>query len=141
MFSWIKSVMPVKVKNRFAQHELQCKCKHPECNKNATLTRRQLKLLNNIRHELCEPMIVNSAVRCQQHNTDIGSFPNSFHTTGQATDIHCPSPEYMERVKELAIKHGAKGIGEYPSRNFLHIDSGQRYDNGRKRKTLATWTK
>ena len=48
---------------------------------------------------------------------------NSFHVKGQAIDIRLPGL-YLSRLKKLAVKMNAGGVGYYPRSNFIHLDIG-----------------
>ena len=83
-----------------------------------------------IRKRLGVPLIVNSGLRCEQHNANVGGVKNSQHVLGTACDLGTPagiSPEEMARVAEEVIGN-AGGIGIYSW--GIHIDS---------RTTKARW--
>jgi len=47
----------------------------------------------------------------------------SYHLTGQAIDFNIPSAK-LRKVRRAALKLGYGGVGYYPRRHFVHIDSG-----------------
>jgi uncharacterized protein YcbK (DUF882 family) len=57
-----------------------------------------------------------------------GTSPTSQHTLGRAADIRIPGVSIAE-LKKVAIKLGARGVGLYPEKGFVHIDvrDKQRY--------------
>lgn len=79
-----------------------------------------LKKLDNIRHALGRPMIVNSGYRTEAHNTAVGGVPGSSHRKGLAADIHCPDDSYRFKLVVLALQNGISRIGIY--RTFIHLD-------------------
>lgn len=58
----------------------------------------------------------------------IGTSETSQHTLGRAADIRIPGVTIQE-LKKVAIKLGARGVGLYPEKGFVHIDvrDKQRY--------------
>lgn len=69
---------------------------------------RTAEKLDLVRELLNKPIIVNSAFRCLELNTKIGSKPSSQHTKGQAVDFICPgygSPrKVIEAIKQSNIE-------------------------------------
>lgn len=57
-----------------------------------------------------------------------GTSPTSQHTLGRAADIRVPGVSIGE-LKKVAIKLGARGVGIYPEKGFVHVDvrEKQRY--------------
>ena len=75
---------------------------------------------------------VKSGFRDPERNARAGGAKYSKHLDGSAVDLDISgySDEQKAAVLDAAIKHGAKGIGVYPSGNSLHIDT---------RETPTTW--
>lgn len=48
---------------------------------------------------------------------------NSFHIKGQAADIRVPGTS-TKHVREVAVSLKAGGVGYYPRRSFVHVDTG-----------------
>ena len=92
---------------------------------------RLLDMLEKTRRELGAPMIVNSGFRSRLHNTLIGGALRSYHVRGMAADIRATRIR-PEMLISIAQKHGARGIGRYPTRGFVHLDV---------RAHAAEWTK
>lgn len=87
-----------------------------------------LKSLNVIRENIEEPIYINHAglkyrgYRSPDENAILeGSADFSRHVQGIAFDCTITS-EAWERLALAAILAGAKGIGYYPEKNFMHID-------------------
>lgn len=57
-----------------------------------------------------------------------GTSETSQHTLGRAADIRIPGVTIQE-LKKVAIKLGARGVGLYPEKGFVHVDvrDKQRY--------------
>lgn len=114
----------------FRREEFRCKC-GKYCNgfpvePDATMVR----YADAIRERLGVPLNVNSGIRCEQHNANVGGVKNSQHVLGTACDLGAPSgisPEKMASVAEEVIGNTG-GIGIYSW--GIHIDS---------RKTKARW--
>lgn len=52
-----------------------------------------------------------------------GVAKHSYHTLGQAMDLHIDGIA-LSNVRKAALSMGAGGVGYYPSSNFVHIDTG-----------------
>ena len=88
----------VKLTKHLSLSEYHCKCtSNSDCTKTFVLCRtvRSFGLVRNI---FSEPIIINSAFRCQRHNTDVGGSKNSYHKIGAAMDLR-PVGDF--RVEEL----------------------------------------
>ena len=48
----------------------------------------------------------------------------SYHLTGQAIDFHIPGAR-LGKVRRAALRLGYGGVGYYPRKHFIHIDSGR----------------
>jgi uncharacterized protein YcbK (DUF882 family) len=55
----------------------------------------------------------------------IGTKKTSQHALGRAADIRIPGVG-IEELKRVAIKLGARGIGLYPEKGFVHVDVRQK---------------
>jgi uncharacterized protein YcbK (DUF882 family) len=88
-----------------------------------------IKLVGRIQRRIGDrPVVITSAYRTQATNAALrGSATNSFHMRGQALDLHTPGVT-TRRLRGLARAEGAGGVGWYPSRGFVHIDTGPRRD-------------
>lgn len=80
-----------------------------------------LKLLQELRNAVGEPLIINSAYRNPEYNKKIGGSPNSQHMLGKAVDISVHNLDLTpEELAEKAKEIGFDGIGIY--NNFVHVD-------------------
>lgn len=94
--------------------------------------------LEAIRFRFDLPIYVTSGFRTTKSNELVGGATESFHTLGMAYDfsIHeIDMKEVFEYIKERATKKEnlfsiIGGIGFYPKRNFIHIDSRPRPESG-----------
>lgn len=71
------------------------------------------------------PIHVNSGVRCEEHNRNVGGAPSSYHMRGMAVDITVRgySPRETWRLcRELQKQGLIGGLGKYIS--FVHVDRG-----------------
>jgi len=101
----------------FKRKEFACKC---GCGFDAVDVE-LLEVLENLRTFTGQPIIINSACRCESHNKAVGGKKNSQHTKGKACDIVVKNmtPKFIYEV--LTTKYKDKyGIGLY--RSFVHID-------------------
>ena len=89
-----------------------------------------LDLLFNISNKLdiSEPFHVISGYRSPATNALLcrnsrGVAKNSFHIKGQAVDIRLPGL-HLSKLKKMAMKMKAGGVGYYPRSDFVHLDIG-----------------
>jgi uncharacterized protein YcbK (DUF882 family) len=65
--------------------------------------------------------------------TALGTHSTSQHVLGKAADIRIPGVS-IEQLRSVALKVGARGIGMYPEKGFVHVDVRD------KAKYYWTWT-
>jgi uncharacterized protein YcbK (DUF882 family) len=75
-----------------------------------------------------EPLNVLSGYRSPETNAMLRKVShnvarNSFHMKGQAADIRVPGSSTSE-VRQVAMSLNAGGVGYYPRREFVHVDTG-----------------
>ncbi|WP_442917363.1 D-Ala-D-Ala carboxypeptidase family metallohydrolase [Magnetovibrio sp. PR-2] len=103
----------------FSRHEIVCQC---GCGTDHVQTE-SISALQRLREIDGRPMVLNSAVRCEDHNRAVGGGERSQHLYGKAFDIRLDG-----RVPDVlianAIRAGFRGIGKYPS--FIHVDTRKR---------------
>lgn len=76
-----------------------------------------------------QPLMVNSGYRTESTNRSIeGAAKHSLHTVGEAADIWVPDLR-TDSLRDLVASFGIGGVGFYPSKKFIHVDSG----------TVKTW--
>lgn len=90
------------------------------------MDRRLIELLANIQQQIGydNPLTVISAYRTRQTNQQISrAAKNSFHVKGMAVDlrVHCIT---TQELRKIAKQQRAGGIGYYPNREFVHLDTG-----------------
>lgn len=81
-----------------------------------------LDALQALRNAWGKPLVINSAHRCAAHNRAIGGAKASRHLR-IAFDCRCPATE-QQAFAAAAEKAGFTGIGTYPSKGFVHVDTG-----------------
>ena len=70
------------------------------------------------------PIILNSGYRSPQTNKKTeGAARNSQHLSGKAADIVIPDVP-TDYLAKLALYLQGGGVGFYPSKGFVHVDSG-----------------
>jgi uncharacterized protein YcbK (DUF882 family) len=71
-----------------------------------------------------EPIIVDDAYRCPEHNSSVGGVQDSQHIYGKAADIQIVGltlqQMYDRAIQIPAFANG--GIGVYSRPNFMHVD-------------------
>lgn len=72
-----------------------------------------------------EPLIINSGYRTRHTNNHTeGAVKNSMHLYGKAVDCRMTGVP-ADYLGKLVAYLRAGGIGVYPNRNFVHIDTGR----------------
>lgn len=75
--------------------------------------------------ESSQPMVLLSGYRTARTNGNLrGAAKHSLHMRGLAADITQPGRSIKD-VRRAAIALRAGGVGYYPGRNFVHIDTGR----------------
>lgn len=78
--------------------------------------------LQALRNAIGQPFHILSAYRTPAHNARVGGAPRSQHMQARAFDISMKGHDPHE-VMAMARILGFHGIGQYPSKGFLHIDT------------------
>ena len=74
------------------------------------------------------PLLITSAYRTRATNNAIrGSARGSLHMEGKALDIRVPGFS-TSKLRKIARAESDGGIGWYPRRDFIHVDTGARRD-------------
>lgn len=87
--------------------------------------------LEIVRESISKPIIIESAVRCFDHNVFVGGVLNSEHLFGRAVDIRVEGMTGAELLKVFEALITAKrikdgGLGTYEDRpRILHYDIGK----------------
>lgn len=82
-----------------------------------------LDKLQALRTRLGRPMVITSAYRSPAHNRAVGGATNSLHMQGKAFDVVVGNHDPRAFIA-AARAAGFTGIGTYPRRGFIHIDTG-----------------
>ena len=123
----------MKLTKNFDLKEFECKC---GCKMPLEVYENVIKLagdLQKLRTYLDRPIKINSAYRCESHNSNVGGSKTSQHLLGKASDITVQSlnPAEVFIVIEDLIDMGEMlqgGLGLYDT--FVHYDI---------RKSKARW--
>ena len=84
--------------------------------------------LERLRAMIGRPVQLTNAYRCAEHNRQVGGVEQSYHTQGKAADIFVIGltalelAQLCERIPEF---HNG-GIGTYPAKKMVHVDTGVR---------------
>jgi len=115
----------MKLTKNFYKSEFNCKC---GCQMPDNILENVKELayhLQRLRDKLDKPITINSAYRCELHNSTIGGSKNSQHLKGLASDIvvkdYTPEQVYnfVDKLQKLNMfKLG--GLGKYDT--FTHLD-------------------
>lgn len=72
------------------------------------------------------PLMITSAYRTRATNNAIrGSARHSLHMDGKALDIRVPGFS-TRKLRDIARSESDGGVGWYPRRDFIHVDTGER---------------
>ncbi|MBL4750901.1 MAG: YcbK family protein [Amylibacter sp.] len=88
-----------------------------------------IQLISRIQQQIPDrPLLITSAYRTPATNRAIrGSARGSLHMQGKALDIRVPGFS-TRKLREIARAENDGGIGWYPKRDFIHVDTGERRD-------------
>lgn len=81
-----------------------------------------LEALQLLRDMWGKPVVITSGHRCKKHNSAVGGKESSQHLK-IAFDCACLKKDQGAFVA-MAEEAGFTGIGQYPARNFVHLDLG-----------------
>lgn len=106
----------------FKVREFACKC--GKCS-TIKVDEKLVNFLQKIRDHFGQPVTINSAHRCADHNKKVGGASKSKHVDGMAADISVKGIKPAE-VAKYAETIGVLGIGLYETDkdgHFVHIDT------------------
>jgi uncharacterized protein YcbK (DUF882 family) len=115
--------------NNFSRSEFACPC----CGRDdidLTLVHK----LQNIRDEVGFGLTINSGVRCEKHNKEVGGVDNSPHVDRDAADIKCEHSRHRFAIVASALRNGITRIGI--GNGFVHLDNGS---GGRAKEVIWTY--
>jgi len=79
-----------------------------------------LALLDQLRGEVGEPLLINSSYRSEEYNEQIGGVKNSMHVHGRAVDLHCDNSRLRAKIVRVALSLGLTvGVNS----TFIHVDN------------------
>ena len=112
----------IKDFKNFTLNELKCKCGGKYCNGFPVgFSYELLRQLQDIRNHFGRAVIITSAVRCNQHNKNVGGTSNSHHKEGKAVDFYVKGISYSKLnsyVNSMPYKHYKYNI----SGSVMHYD-------------------
>lgn len=82
---------------------------------------RLLDLINQIREDYGQPILVSSAMRCAKHNKKIGGAPKSWHVKGLAADL-VRTPELLAFLETRLEHYGLRMEHPDYTAAWIHID-------------------
>ena len=85
-----------------------------------------VKMLDDIRDKLKEPIVITSGYRTQAKNkfltkTKSGAVEDSAHLKGYAVDLYIPNSNYRFKLVDLIYKTGFLRLG-VSKKSFVHVD-------------------
>jgi len=102
----------------FKDHEFNCKC---GCGLSIDdMDEDFLYKLDRARNTAEVPFVINSAIRCTDHNREAGGSKTSSHPKGCAVDIKAEHSFYRFRIVTGLVKAGITRLVIYPT--FVHCD-------------------
>ena len=103
------------IKNYFKRSEEWCPCCH-----SGGLVPDFREKLNKAREIAGIPFILNSALRCEAHNAEVGGSETSSHMAGLAVDIKCADECTRCKMLSALLGEGFNRIGI--GKTFIHVD-------------------
>ena len=105
----------------FKKREFACKCGCGLGLNDGDVNPELIEVLEDVREHFGRPVVINSGLRCKEHNARVGGAKMSQHLFGTASDIRVQGVEPSVVHKYLIEKYPDKyGIGKY--KTFTHID-------------------
>lgn len=103
----------------FTEEEFSCKC--GACDKGFNdMVPELIVKIQAARYLANTSFKINSAMRCEEHNTAVGGSPTSSHLTGNAVDIACDSSRKRFQIVNGLLDAGFTRVLLYT--NFIHAD-------------------
>jgi uncharacterized protein YcbK (DUF882 family) len=104
----------------FSEEEFSCKC--GACDKGYAEMQPSLIDHLQVARELAGTSFrINSAIRCQEHNANIGGVDTSAHLSGHAVDIAYGSSQQLFKIVKGLLDAGFTRVLIYSS--FVHADT------------------
>ena len=99
----------------FNRSEFACSC----CGKEDTVDHALIELLEDVRENFGQPVIITSGHRCVWNNERIGGSAGSLHLKGRAADFIVKNVDPEDVASYLEDK--APGLGRYST--WTHVDT------------------
>ncbi len=71
-------------------------------------------------------VVMSSGYRTPWHNASVGGADNSYHTKCMAADFYIPGVPKRKLIAFAMRSHLVGGLGCYPGRKFIHVDTRSR---------------
>lgn len=115
--------------------KIRCTCGHPDCDQRS-ISQFTLNMLQNVRNDYHNPMIITSGGRCPNHPDQARKTnPNGGdHARGNGVDVAVSDRTDFNRLAVLAGRHGFNAIGDGLESGFIHL--GYRPHKG---KYVSSW--
>lgn len=106
---------------KFLPSEFECRC--GKCGKGFEHMRSPLLTkLYALRDAYNKPIVITSAMRCQEHNSTVSNAKNSAHLRGWAVDIKFRTMQEGYDLIALITELGFKRFGIKYSAGIIHVD-------------------
>ena len=106
------------ISEHFTAEERRCKC--GKCDGAVIENLELIRLLESVRHQVGNAIVINSWCRCPAHNEAEGGKPDSAHLSGKAVDISCDNGVYRWKLVDILKSVGFQRIGI--AKSFVHAD-------------------
>lgn len=113
----MKTQNDIQVSANFKLSELQCPCSACDGGSPSPAFVEKLQALRDLSGL---PLVIDSAVRCAEHNAAVGGKPDSQHLFGRAADVHFRNGDEMFKILQTAFRVGFQGIGV--AKSYIHVD-------------------
>lgn len=116
----------------FTDKEFTCKCGCGFNNISADL----VEVLDDLRENLGQPIKLNSACRCEDHNKKVGGSSTSSHVKGLAVDISCQDSTLRHNILKFLLNDSKNRVSRIGiAKTFIHID----IDNDKPKNLIWTY--
>lgn len=116
-----KAVADGKLSKNFTRKEFACKCGCGYGLNDGDINPELVRVVQDIRDYFGKPVVINSGLRCADHNKRVGGAPKSQHLLGTAADIRIAGIASKDVFNYADRKYpNSHGVGHY--HNFTHID-------------------
>ena len=110
----------MRISEHFERHEFACKCIE-NCGHD-TVDAELLTVLEAVREQFQDYVVINSGHRCPEHNRAVAGRATSMHLVGRAADFVVINHNPGTVAAWLRTKYPNQlGIGEYL--DFVHVDT------------------